>query len=183
MKAGGGKIKGNSFQWKIAKLLSLWYSEQKRDDIFIPTGSSGARATQRRKLGKTTQNQGGDITSVDPEGFAFIKNFSIECKFYKKVNFNSLIYNKPNELFYWWDQTNRDADRDNKNPLLIMKQNGLSEIIIFSKNLYIKKLENYCGNIDNFLNTKSYINGDLVIIMLLSDFFNYCNPNINYEAN
>lgn len=175
-KAGYGKLKGNKFQWKIAKLLSLWWTENKRDDVFIPTGSSGARATNRFKKGKKTLNQDADITSVDLDGFLFIKTFSIEVKFYKKFSLNHLIYKNKDDLYNWWLQASGDAERDNKHPLLILKQNKLPEIIIFEYLLYDSHFYDSFGKIDNKKHIKGLINNVSIIILLLSDFLDYANP-------
>jgi hypothetical protein len=46
--------KGSSFEREIAKLLSLWWSEGMRDDVFYRSHASGGRFTMRRKSGKDT---------------------------------------------------------------------------------------------------------------------------------
>lgn len=177
-KAGYGKLKGNKFQWKISKLLSLWWTNNERDDVFIPTGSSGARATNRFKQGKKTLNQDADITSVDSDGFQFIKKFSIECKFYKKFSLNHLIYKNNDDLSKWWLQASGDAERDNKHPLLILRQNNFPEIIIFEYLLYTSHFYDYLGKIDKKKHLEGQINNTPIIIMLLTDFFDYADPKI-----
>ncbi|OQB42010.1 MAG: hypothetical protein BWY04_00496 [candidate division CPR1 bacterium ADurb.Bin160] len=74
------KEKGKSFEREICKKLSLWISNDKRDDIFWLTSGSGSRATTRFKKNKSTAYQGGDITFTDPVGEPLIKNFHIELK-------------------------------------------------------------------------------------------------------
>jgi hypothetical protein len=76
----GGHSKGSSFEREICKLLSSWWSDGQRDDIFWRTSGSGARATVRQKIGKKTYGQEGDIQAVDPIGSPLTKLFTIELK-------------------------------------------------------------------------------------------------------
>jgi len=50
MKKGGGKNKGSSFERKICKELSLWWSGGKSDSIFYRTGGSGGTGDARRRV-------------------------------------------------------------------------------------------------------------------------------------
>jgi hypothetical protein len=72
--------KGADFERDISRTLSLWWSHGERDDIFWRTSMSGGRATVRRKAGKATAYQAGDITSTDPVGAPLIKATVIELK-------------------------------------------------------------------------------------------------------
>lgn len=72
--------KGGSFEREIAKALSLWWTENTRDDVFYRSHASGGRFTSRRKIGKDTALQGGDITASDPIGEPLISEWSIEIK-------------------------------------------------------------------------------------------------------
>ena len=38
MRSGGGKQKGSAFEREICKKLSLWFTENERDDIFFRSG-------------------------------------------------------------------------------------------------------------------------------------------------
>ena len=60
--------KGSVFEREICKELSLWITSGERDDIFWRTAGSGGRATMRKKSGKTTANQEGDVCATDPIG-------------------------------------------------------------------------------------------------------------------
>jgi hypothetical protein len=72
--------KGADFERDISRTLSLWWSHGERDDIFWRTSMSGGRATVRRKAGKETAYQAGDITATDPVGAPLIKATVIELK-------------------------------------------------------------------------------------------------------
>lgn len=72
--------KGGDFENEVAVKLSLWFSDNKRDDIFGRSDGSGGRFTSRMKKGKDTANQGGDITFIDEIGAPLIKIWNIEAK-------------------------------------------------------------------------------------------------------
>jgi hypothetical protein len=72
--------KGSEFEREICKLLSRWWSDGKRDDIFWRSSQSGGRATQRAKTGQKTFGSYGDMTAVDPIGAPLLKYFTIELK-------------------------------------------------------------------------------------------------------
>ena len=129
MRPGGGKLKGGAYERDICKRLSLWYTENQRDDVFFRSASSGAMATQRFKKGKKTSGQQGDITSTDIEGIRFINKFSIELKSYKDFSLDFLVYKNKSLIHDWWEQCKGDAERDDKSPLLIIKKNKKKEII------------------------------------------------------
>lgn len=74
------KDKGSDFERDICRKLSLWWTKGERDDIFWRTASSGALATIRKKNGKKTFGQSGDIQATDPIGQPLIDLFSIELK-------------------------------------------------------------------------------------------------------
>ena len=177
MRPGGGKLKGGEFERKICKLLSLWYTENERDDVFFRSASSGAMATQRFKKGKKTSGQQGDTTSTDLEGIKFINKFSIELKSYKDFTLDFLVYKNKSLIHDWWKQCVVDAERENKNPLLIIKKNRREEIIIFDYNLY-SIFQDCFGRIGNNKFICGYINETYVMIMLLTDFLNHSNPEL-----
>ncbi len=70
--------KGSSFERDVCKLLSRWWSHNKRDDIFWRTSGSGARATKRK--GKKTFGQYGDVQAIDPVGQPLIDMICFELK-------------------------------------------------------------------------------------------------------
>jgi hypothetical protein len=80
LKRGSSNRKGHKFENKIAKKLSQWWTNGKRDDVFLRSDSSGARATQRSKKGKKTFGQYGDIQAADPIGQSLMDLCVIECK-------------------------------------------------------------------------------------------------------
>lgn len=176
MRPGGGKNKGSSFERLICKKLSLWFTENERDDVFFRSASSGAMATQRFKKGKNTSGQQGDITSTDSEGIKLIKKFNFELKSYKDFSLDFLVYKNKSLIHAWWEQCTGDSERENKRPLLIIKKNNKKEIIIFEHTLYKECLMGYFGILSNKLYICGYVDDVQIMLMLLTDFLDYVNP-------
>lgn len=74
------KAKGGAFERGVCKALSAWWTKGKRDDVFWRAQSSGGRATQRNKAGKTLAGQYGDICATDPIGVPLMQAMTIEAK-------------------------------------------------------------------------------------------------------
>jgi hypothetical protein len=72
--------KGFRWEREFSVLLSKWWTEGKRDDVFWRTGGSGGRATGRRKKGKDTYGQASDTFACDPIGIPFTDTFACELK-------------------------------------------------------------------------------------------------------
>ena len=143
MKAGSGKRKGGSFENKMCKALSIWWSEGTRDDLFARTASSGGRFTLRKKTNKGTANQEGDITSTTPEGLLLIQSCCFEMKNgYKGWSIMDLL-DKPErkgkstpqtfELFY-----QQASETKSKWPIIIAKKDGRKELIFYPMDLHNK---------------------------------------------
>lgn len=149
MKKGSGKSKGGAFERLICSKLSLWVSQNQRDDLFWRSSQSGGRASVRFKKGKDTVTAG-DITAIHPDGMALTDRYIIECKFVKNMHFDSIIFDGPNinidkikskkppkdkkkkpksrvnnndKIAAWWKILQRECKNHNKRPVLIVKQN------------------------------------------------------------
>jgi hypothetical protein len=73
--------KGGDFEWEVAKKLSLWLTDNKRDDLICRTDSSGGRATKRIKKEKETNKYlYGDLKYSDDLAKPLFDKWSIECK-------------------------------------------------------------------------------------------------------
>lgn len=84
--------KGGSYEREVCKTLSLWWSDNKDDDLFWRTSGSGARATVRGRKGKTTRNHCGDICNTDSVGEPLIKVITFELKRgYSRNNISELL--------------------------------------------------------------------------------------------
>jgi len=131
--------KGNKAERIAAKLIAKWTRKE-----FARTPSSGG-------LNWKSSHSKGDIVSTT-EGFYF--PFCIEVKHHKEINFEHLI--TPNikniKILEFWEQCNRDAQRANKIPLLIMRYDGLPKEFFFAvipKEFYTFCVEPFCTS-DNF---------------------------------
>ncbi len=80
MRTGRGSRTGSAFEREICVLLSRWWTNDQRDDIFWRSAGSGARATVRGRKGKSTAHQHGDIACTDPIGSPLTDLFAIELK-------------------------------------------------------------------------------------------------------
>lgn len=123
MRAGGGKAKGSAFERQICKELSLWVSGGKQKDIFWRSAMSGGRSTVAMKKGDKLAVQAGDVSSIHILGHKFIDEFTVECKFYKTLNYESIIKGK-GKLLDFWRIAFKDAEKYGKMPLLVAKQNN-----------------------------------------------------------
>jgi len=96
----------------------------------------------------------------------------VEVKHYKDDHLTSkLLTSKTPQLVTWWEQTKRQAEQVEKEPLLIFKHDRSKWFIAFMEESFEGSL-NY--PIDLYINFYSK-HGDL-IICLLEDFCNKLNP-------
>lgn len=72
--------KGQGFERKLSKLISLWWTCGVDDDVFWRSNTSGARATNRKRSGKRAVNQHGDLAAVNPIGQPLMDVCSFEFK-------------------------------------------------------------------------------------------------------
>ena len=129
--------KGSDFERSICKQLSLWWTDNERDDVFWRTAGSGAMAKTRSKSNRQTFGQYGDIQATDPIGQPLIDLCSIELKRgYSRTTFHDILdaSNKAAEQQYhtFINQARTDAHnakakywvlitkRDRREPLICM---------------------------------------------------------------
>ena len=129
MRRGGGKQKGSAFERKVCRLLSLWMSHGEKEDLLWRSAMSGGRATVAKKKGIDIR-QAGDITAVAPEGHALTDLFYIECKNYRDLQIDSFILDNRGKLAEFWRIAVREADRHERCPMLIAKENRRHPIIM-----------------------------------------------------
>ena len=129
MKPGGGKSKGSSWERECAKKLSLWLTNGEKSDVLWRSAMSGGRHTVGLKTGIGYSSQAGDLSSIDERGHRFISKYTVECKFYKDLYINSLVYGINKGISCFWEQAIRDARSVNKLPILIAKQNRYPALI------------------------------------------------------
>ncbi len=134
--------KGSSFEREICKLLSLWWTKDKRDDIFWRTAGSGAMAKVRSKVGKKTFGQGGDVQATDPIGQPLIDVCSIELKRgYSKSTSSQLIDKPDGAAEQQYEKFIGQAIEDRKNSdahtwVLIVKRDRRRTLIFIPRHFY-----------------------------------------------
>jgi len=129
-------MKGSDFERYIAKTLSKWWTDNEREDIFWRTSQSGGRATTRKKAGKTTANQDGDLCATDPIGQPLINLTSIELKKgYNGWTIKEMIDSRGTRnktlLETFFAQANREAESQEKSCWWLICRQDRREILIF----------------------------------------------------
>lgn len=172
--------KGSKFEREIATTLSLWWTNNERDDIFWRTQGSGARATTRSKQKKTTKYQYGDITFTDPIGKPLIDLFLVEIKrgYTKELLLLDLLdrgkkAKDPLFLKFWTKAEIEKKQGKRFYSLLIFKRDRHQACVCFHQAFYnnIKKI---IVNPVNIIKIKK----PRLCIMLLDDFLQINNKNI-----
>ena len=114
------KKKGNKGEREVAK----WWQEWTGFEFARVPSSGGLRW-------HSTHNTIGDIMCTH-ERHSRRFQFAIECKNYKDINFEHLILgNKKIKILDFWKQTQEDADRGDKVPILFMRYNGMPKNTYF----------------------------------------------------
>lgn len=127
------KAKGNSFERKIANLLSARFKEKtgieksfrRNADSGSFFGGSNVKRTEAYDTEKATF---GDI--ITPASFAF----SLECKHYKAPPSFSLIMKQDvKDWDKWIGQAGQDCISANKKMAIIIKYNNVDEFVIVTE--------------------------------------------------
>ena len=176
-----GHSKGSSYEREICKLLSMWWTDNERDDIFWRTSISGGRAKTRQKAGKKTFGQYGDIQATDPIGQPLIDLCLIEIKRgYGSASFMDEMDRKGKKESIWgeWFSKMEKDIKTAKIPfwILIVRRNRKKALIFLPRALR-QILVHVSSGLSTclpsvFLNLKNnYIYGTT-----LENFLKYINP-------
>lgn len=174
--------KGGSFENEIAKKLSLWWSDGESPEVFVRTGGSGSRATNRLKSQDKTDYTIGDITYNTPEGKPLIDAWSIECKTgyasRRKSEAKTQITNWcildiidsrqiRGTFLKLWGQAVDQSEKVGRVPVLIFRRPMMMANIAFPKDYFDFMRKSKLGApISPYLNVH-----DLIVIMNLDTFF------------
>lgn len=112
------KRKGSKNERAIAKQFSEWTGLE-----FSRTPSSGGLRWKRQ------DDTVGDIVCTDKKKQYF--RFCVEAKFHEDINFNSLIGNNKSDIIKFWIQSQEEAVRSSKIPLLFMRYNLMKKGVHF----------------------------------------------------
>lgn len=123
MRAGGGKQKGASFERDTCRLLSLWVSHGKQEDLYWRSAMSGGRATVGKRRGVDLVAQAGDISSVHKSGHVLTADFYFEVKHVKELALDNFLVKGTGPLATFWDIAMKEATSYHKAPVIIARQN------------------------------------------------------------
>jgi len=135
--------KGSEYERKMAKTLSLWWSNGHRDDIFWRSTTSGGRATERAKKGLKTSGQQGDIAAIHPSGRKLLDICTIELKCgYFDVTIQDLLdlpkHHKTRVMEGWLNQ----AETESRNAeavywIMIIHRTGRKDLVLCPTSLLL----------------------------------------------
>ena len=172
--------KGASFERKIAKELSLWWTEGERDDVFWRTSQSGGRATQRNKSGKATAGSYGDIMAVDPIGQPLLDVFTFELKRgYNKATVQDLLDSKTGgEFIKFVEQVMKDAElAGTRRAAIIHQRDKRAAMITLLSKIDDDVMMMFCTARDRMRLSVTVGDVDLIVAaMRLDDFFKHVKP-------
>lgn len=132
MIAGRSKSKGNAFENKVAKMLSLWLTNNARQDVLERSPASGGKATAHSKAGRNFQTIAGDIIAVAEEGMVLTNSFVVELKHQNADNLsidNLIFQTAQNGIVAYWEKLLKECQQYNKFPMLIFRQNSRPVLI------------------------------------------------------
>lgn len=180
--------KGSKFERDVCKQLSLWWTDNKRDDIFWRTSGSGARAKTRSKKGNSTFGQYGDVQATDPIGQPLIDLCTIEIKKgYFKHSYFDLIDKLSSETklphIEFMNQVITDTYNAKTYSWLLITKRDRKETLIAMPSFLCKALKTAGSNIGfsaPAFYLRCYLKADepahKIFVITLTDFFWHVNP-------
>jgi len=176
--------KGDQWEREVSRTLSLWWTNDEEDDVFWRVRASGARATTRRKQGKNTANQEGDIMAVDERGLPLTRLCVIELKKgYSDCEMLDLLDKQPGKRLPILGQFIKQVS-DNcfdergrllKNPVLILKRNRKQSLIFLYASLF-DGLRTLLDDVDRIQVNTSTTEYHEFTCMRFDDFLEKCGP-------
>lgn len=132
MISGRGKQKGSRFERDTCKLLSLWVSNNERQDVFWRSAMSGGRATIALTRNMKLTAAAGDISSIAAIGERLLNHIYIECKSYQDLQFFPSVTKYTGRLLKFWQETQLQAATYSKHPMLIAHQNAMPTLCLIA---------------------------------------------------
>jgi len=182
--------KGSGFERGTCKQLSLWWTDEKEDNIFWRSTTSGARATVRAKKGLKTPNSYGDVCAIDPSGDSLIDLISIELKrgYSGQLTIQDLLDSNQTEplLLKFWRQAERDRLIGKRRwSWLIFQRDRRQACIVFNRSFW-DFLLSYTGNLKYSKSFRLLLKIDCIsekihynlYVMRLSEFLRWIDPEI-----
>lgn len=173
--------KGPKFEREICGILSLWFTEGRRDDLFWRTAGSGSRATTRSKRKIRTFGSYGDIGAVDPLGLPLLDVFTISLKDGYRDTHASALLDKPNkgvfELEKWFAEIQAQHEQAGSiSWLLIHKRKGRAAVVYIHDRIMTQLNFGVAPTICLF-----HVNSDIVKVVRLDDFLARVTPHVIKE--
>ena len=184
--------KGAEFERDICKILSLWWSNTERDDIFYRTSGSGSRATVRRKKGMRTADSTADIMATHESGKPLTKTCIFELKrgFSEKhkrtalgLEVLTILDKQPKAkdpvLLQWWEkiEKERKAARRRFSFIIFRRDQKLSCMVMSYKTFnFLSKRNGVFDDIIISVHLPSVKKIESLVIVKLDDFLNWCQP-------
>jgi len=122
---GGGKAKGSEFERWVGQRLSLWISNQQRNDLVTRTVLSGGQWTAS---GDKQRGSAGDLTSNHPDAHPFFERFVVECKHWAWIDLVDFCHQK-GELYTALEKVQREAAKCKRLWMLVAKQNRRADML------------------------------------------------------
>jgi hypothetical protein len=184
--------KGGSFELEVAKKLSLWLTDGKRDDAVCRNDTSGGRATVRLKNKKKTNiYMHGDLKHSDDLAKPLFDLWSVECK--TGYASKSILKNGTKKVTHWdvldlldsrqkkpmvcsmWEQCVNDAVLSGRQPVLIFRRNQKEVCVTINLNYYLTLCSyfNVPGNIIEAIIPNIQQPNNLIVIMKFSEFLEW----------
>lgn len=114
----------------------MWWTEGKDDDTFWRSQASGARATIRRKKGKNTKGQYGDLCATSAKGSVLTEQIIFELKCgYNSVRITDLVDKPPRAktqvIEAWIDKVYQAMKDGNTFSWIFIHKRARKEVMVF----------------------------------------------------
>lgn len=169
---GYSKQKGSAFERAICRLLSLWISNTTNPNIFWRSSMSGGRATIGKSRQEVNIYESGDIAAISPEGYPYIERFFFELKHYNDLGIANFFLGRPSTLMKFWKTARKEALYYNKEPLLIVKENYVPDIVLFTPKLF----NHLTVLTSNYNYTTISVDDEIIIAILLENWIKTFSP-------
>jgi hypothetical protein len=159
MSKNNSKHIGNDYERECAKKLSKWLTGSDEKLICWRDTSSGTLSTVRNKKNLATAGFSGDFQCLDLEYINFFNEFHVDSKSLTKINLMMISEKnqKSNKLFQEWKKVCKDADKNNKIPMMLVKvrdDRSIPDFIIFDIRIeidYLSKIDfEFNENMENY---------------------------------
>lgn len=169
--ATAGKTIGDGFERRIAKTLSLWWTNGQSKSVFVRRAGSGGKKTD--KIGES--GYGGDIHADKAIGFPLVDLFNFELKHRKDMDPSQLFLGEQSKFLGAWSQCLVDAAITKRLPCLIYKREKITCVCFQRKVIDVLNTQ-----VDIYDCLDSLIFCDMIIFNL-DDFLGTVTPQVLWK--